>query len=66
MATEAQIMDQLKTIKQELDYIKENMVDKEMLLQVKQRVRPEYVQKLKKIEQGKFLSEQEFEKELAE
>lgn len=38
MATESkQILDELKAIREELDYIKENMVDKEMLLTPKER-----------------------------
>lgn len=50
-------------LKQKVIHIEEELTDISNYLHI---VRPEYVEKLKKIDQGKFLSREEFEKELGE
>ncbi len=63
MVTETQqIIDELHTIKGELDYIKEHMVDKEMFLSAeeKQLLEESYENEKK----GELTSQEELEKEL--
>jgi hypothetical protein len=54
-----QIAEDLKFVKKELVIIKDEIKD------IGLEVRPEYLEKLNKIEKGRFLSRKEFEKELA-
>ncbi len=61
----------LAKISEDLDFLKNRMAKiettiEEIDLDFHRKVKTEYVEKLKKIDAGKFLSEQAFEKELAE
>lgn len=63
MATETkQIMVDLKSIKQELDYIKEHMVDRDMFLDQEEMQLLQESFKDKK--EGKLISHEELEREL--
>lgn len=63
MAIETQqIMSQLQTIKVELDYIKENMVDKDMFLDLEERQLLE--ESYEHEQQGKIISSENLKKEL--
>ncbi len=63
MAIETQqIMGQLQTIKVELDYIKEHMVDKDMFLDLEERQLLE--ESYKHEQQGKLISGENLKKEL--
>ncbi len=56
-----QIVNDICFIKKELFEIKEEIGD---LKDIELEVKPEYVEKLKEIEKGKFFSRQEFEREM--
>jgi len=63
MATEAkQILVELKSIKQELGYIKEHMVDRDMFLD--QEEMQLLQESLKDKKEGKLISHEELEREL--
>jgi len=63
MATEAkQIMEELKIIKIELDYIKENMPDKDMFLTNEERILLE--QSYKNEKEGNLVSSKNLRKQL--
>ena len=59
----------LETIHKDLESLKKEMVeikeDINELRDIELEVRPEYLEKLNKIEKGKFLSREDFEKEMA-
>jgi len=61
----------LQKISGDLDFLKDRIARietevEEINLDLHRKVKPEYADKLKAIDKGKFLSEKEFEKELAE
>tara|TARA_Y100000310_G_scaffold265119_1_gene275998 strand:+ start:96 stop:308 length:213 start_codon:yes stop_codon:yes gene_type:complete len=61
----------LQKISEDLDFLKEKIGKiegdvEEINLDLHRRVKPSYLEKLKKIDEGKFLSEEEFEREIAE
>ncbi len=56
-----QLVNDVGFIKRELLEIKDEITD---LKDIELEVKPEYLQKLKKIEKGKFFSQEEFEKEM--
>ena len=60
----------LETIHKDLEFLKKEMVeikeDINQLRDIELEVRPEYLEKLNKIENGKFLSREDFEKEMAD
>ena len=63
MATESKVvMEQLKSIKEELDYIKEHMVDRDMFLDAEEMklLQESYEHE----QQGELASQEELEKEL--
>ncbi|MBI4147272.1 hypothetical protein HY494_01325 [Candidatus Woesearchaeota archaeon] len=63
MATESKlVMGQLKSIKEELDYIKEHMVDRDMFLDVEEMKLLQESYEHEK--QGELVSQEELEKEL--
>ncbi len=53
----------LESLKKEMVGIKEDINE---LRDIELEVRPEYLEKLNKIEKGKFLSRKDFEKEMAD
>lgn len=62
--------DTLQKISDDLDFLKEKVSKMEVNIEeingdIHNKVRPRYLQKLKKIDKGRFLSEKEFEKELS-
>ncbi len=57
-----EIVDELKTIHQDLDYIKKHMVDIDMLLTSKEEANLE--ESLKEYHKGKATSLEDFEKEM--
>ena len=61
----------MQKIAEDLDFLKEKVVRieasiEEITIDLHERVKPEYLQKLKLIDAGKFLSEEEFEQAMAE
>ena len=62
MTTEQQILQELKAIRQDLDYLKENMIDKEMFLsnEEKQLLEESYENE----KQGKLISSKDLKKQL--
>ena len=64
--TEAAVM---QKISEDLDFLKERIVKieenvTEITFDIHHDIKPEYLQKLKRIDQGKFLTEEEFEQEM--
>lgn len=64
--TEAAVM---YKISEDLDFLKERIMRieenvEEINFDLHNDVKPEYLQKLRRIDQGKFLTEEEFEKEM--
>ena len=56
-------------ISKDLDFLKERIIKieanvEEINFDIHNDVKPEYLQKLKRIDEGKFLTEEEFEKEM--
>jgi len=62
MSTEVKILEELKAIKEELDYIKENMPDKEMFLSLEEKQLVEESYKNEK--EGKIVSSKDLRKQL--
>ena len=62
MITDTKILDELKAIKEELDYIKENMAEKDMFLSTeeKQLLKESY----KNEEESKLISSKDLKKQL--
>ncbi|MEA2003617.1 MAG: hypothetical protein U9O53_01510 [archaeon] len=61
----------LQKISDDLDFLKEKIVRiendvEEINLDLHKNVKSEYLKKLKKIDKGKFISEDEFKKEMAD
>lgn len=61
----------LQKISDDLDFLKEKISRietdvEEINLDLHRNVNPDYIKKLRKIDKGKFLTEEEFEKEMAE
>tara|TARA_Y100000310_G_C20697905_1_gene827076 strand:- start:5606 stop:5800 length:195 start_codon:yes stop_codon:yes gene_type:complete len=59
----------LQKISDDLDFLKQKVGEIEINLEelnVHSEVKKEYVEKIKEIDAGKFLSEEEFEKEMKE
>ena len=60
----------MQKISEDLDFLKERIIKievnvEEINFDIHNDVKPGYLQKLKRIDEGKFLTEEEFEKEMA-
>jgi len=59
----------MQKISEDLDFLKERIVKieanvEEINFDIHNDVKPEYLQKLRRIDEGKFFTEEEFEKEM--
>ena len=62
MTTETKVLNELKTIKAELDYIKTNMLNKDMFLTNEERIL--LTESYKDEREGKLVSSKELKKQL--